>query len=87
MVTLIVKGTPSVARKACTDRGIHAEDFRATCPKGCHYATETHLRAKPLENQSATDFFLKIGRWFNGPEECITGQGFPDGTLLHYSHD
>lgn len=89
MYTVIIKGMPSVANKALQERipGIRATNFRATCPPGKHYASETHFHIHGHDEMSASSLYLTLARWFNGPEECIQGKGFPDGTLLHFSID
>ena len=69
----LVKGKVSEAIGAATDRGIKYEE-------ASRLASDTLLIGIPNHQED------RLIRWFGEPSELQLGEGYPAGTLLHYSN-
>jgi hypothetical protein len=76
-ISAVAKGDRFTVARAAADRGIPAAFVREVPAPG--RALETVINTSP-EHVSA------LASWLAEPSTLVAGAGFPDGTLLIYSH-
>ena len=74
MIHLLIKGDINAAFKAADARGIELTSLA--------YRVET----RDCAASTIPECLEKVQAWFTTPAELVMGFGYPDGTLLHYSH-
>lgn len=74
MISLLIKGDMFVACAALRERGI----FYHAMSQWFDHRWETRASCYPRHLSA-------VIAWFNEPDECVQGQGYPPGSLLHYS--
>ena len=77
-LTLLVKGNRFEAAKAASDRGIpfvFKEEF-----------SSGHEDIKNTRGVTSEEHRLPVMNWFGENPDKIEGYGFPDGTLLLFTH-
>ena len=74
MIHLLIKGDINAAFKAADARCIELTSLA--------YRVET----RDCVASTTSECIEKVQAWFTAPAELIMGVGYPDGTLLHYSH-
>jgi hypothetical protein len=76
MYTLIVKGNADQAIAATQKRGIEGARVRNVL------AHVGHVILDVFDNQASADV---LNAWFTEPVAAVPGEGFPSGSLLHWS--
>lgn len=76
-ISAVAKGDRFTVARAAADRGIPAVFVREVPAPG--QATQTVFNTSP-------EYVSALATWLAEPSAVVPGSGFPDGTLLIYSH-